>query len=129
VAGKPGARLALRPYPAQLAETVQLGDRALLVRPIRPEDGRALHDFYAAARPGDMRLRFFHSRQEVPPSALARSSQIDYGREMTFVAFDHDSMVADVRAICDPDGVEAEFAIQVAAGWQQRGLGSLLLQK
>src|SRR5690606_25912931 len=89
VAGKPGARLALRPYPAQLAETVQLGDRALLVRPIRPEDGRALHDFYASARPGDMRLRFFHSRQEVPPSELARYSQIDYEREMTFVAFDH----------------------------------------
>lgn len=127
--GKPGARLALRPYPADLARSVQVDGRTLRVRPIRPEDGRALNDFYAAARPGDMRLRFFHSVREVPRSELARYCQIDYEREMTFVAMEGERMAGDVRAICDPDGVEAEFAIQVAADWQRRGLGSLLLQR
>jgi acetyltransferase len=34
-----------------------------------------------------------------------------------------------VRAVCDPDNRQAEFAIQVAGGWQQRGLGRLLLDK
>lgn len=38
-------------------------------------------------------------------------------------------MVAEVRGICDPDKLRAEFAIHVASGWQGRGLGRLLLDK
>jgi acetyltransferase len=34
-----------------------------------------------------------------------------------------------VRAVCDPDNLRAEFAIQVASGWQGKGLGRLLLDK
>jgi acetyltransferase len=38
-------------------------------------------------------------------------------------------MVGEVRAICDPDNLQAEFAIQVAGGWQRRGVGRHLLEK
>ena len=132
-----GSRLAIRPYPAALEETVQLGANELLLRPIRPEDGQRLMDFYATAPASDMRLRFFMSRREVPHSELARYSQIDYDREMTFIALaspdSPDSgepiMVAEVRAVCDPDNLQAEFAIQVAAGWQGKGLGRRLMDK
>ena len=129
-----GSRLAIRPYPAALEETVQLGINELLLRPIRPEDGQRLMNFYAGASPADMRLRFFMTRREVPRSELARYSQIDYDREMTFIALaPHASgepvMVAEVRAVCDPDNLRAEFAIQVASGWQGKGLGRLLLAK
>ncbi len=129
-----GSRLAIRPYPAALEETVRLGESVLLLRPIRPEDGQRLLDFYAAAPASDLRLRFFMSRREVPHSELARYSQIDYDREMTFIALaSPDSgepvMVAEVRAVCDPDNLQAEFAIQVAAGWQGKGLGRRLLDK
>jgi acetyltransferase len=123
------SRLALRPYPAELEEALHLGGKRLLVRPIRPEDGARLSRFYAAATPADMRLRFFLSRREVPLSELARYCQIDYEREMAFVALDGDDMVAEVRAVCDPDNLQAEFAILVASGWQHRGLGRLLLRK
>lgn len=124
-----GGRLALRPYPAGLEETLTLGQQPLLVRPIRPQDGARLAAFYAGASPSDLRLRFFLSRREVPASELARYCQIDYEREMAFIALDGERMVAEVRAVCDPDNVEAEFAIQVAASHQQRGLGRLLLDK
>ena len=129
-----GGRLAIRPYPAALEETVRLGTSELLLRPIRPEDGQRLMNFYAMASPADMRLRFFMTRREVPHSELARYSQIDYDREMTFIALaPHGSgeaaMVAEVRAVCDPDNLRAEFAIQVASGWQGQGLGLLLLNK
>jgi acetyltransferase len=124
-----GGRLALRPYPAGLEETLVLGQQQLLVRPIRPEDGARLAAFYAGASASDLRLRFFLSRHEVPVSELARYCQIDYDREMAFIALDGDRMVAEVRAVCDPDNVEAEFAIQVAASHQHRGLGRLLLDK
>ncbi|MDO9400493.1 MAG: bifunctional acetate--CoA ligase family protein/GNAT family N-acetyltransferase [Polaromonas sp.] len=129
-----GGRLAIRPYPSALEEHVEVAGRALLLRPIRPEDGQRLMAFYAKASPDDMRLRFFMVRREVPHSELARYSQIDYDREMTFIALapqepGDQAMVAEVRAVCDPDNVRAEFSIQVASDWQGKGLGRLLLDK
>ena len=129
-----GSHLAIRPYPAGLEERVQLAEKEVLLRPIRPEDGGRLQDFYADATPSDMHLRFFMARREVPHSELARYSQIDYDREMTFIAIvksstGEDRMLGEVRAVCDPDNFRAEFAIQVASLWQGRGLGRLLLDK
>ena len=129
-----GAHLAIRPYPLALVESAMLADASVLIRPIRPEDGQRLKDFYAHAEPADMRLRFFMARREVPHSELARYSQIDYDREMTFIALpayetDGCAMLGEVRAVCDPDNQRAEFAIQVASDWQGQGLGRLLLSK
>ena len=107
----------------------------LLLRPIRPEDGERLKLFYQKAAPADMRLRFFMSRRALPASELARYSQIDYDREMTFVALEpadaqgRQEMVGEVRAVCDPDNHTAEFAIQLASEWQGRGLGRKLLER
>ena len=128
------SRLAIRPYPRALEESVVIQGRPLLLRPIRPEDGQRLMDFYAHATPADMRLRFFMSRRDVPHSELARYSQIDYEREMTFVALSVDAagvqtMAGEVRGVCDPDNHCAEFALQVASGWQGQGLGRMLLAK
>lgn len=125
---------AISPYPANLEAEVQLNGISLSLRPIRPEDGRRLAAFYARATPADMRLRFFMSRREVPHSELARYSQIDYDREMTFIALAPQAgaepeMVGEVRAVCDPDNERAEFAIQVAAPWQGKGLGRVLMDK
>ena len=131
-------RLAIRPYPSALEERVQLAGAELLLRPIRPDDGQRLMDFYANASQADMRLRFFMVRREVPHSELARYSQIDYDREMTFVALalapngqldGPPIMVGEARAVCDPDNLQAEFAIQVASNWQGKGLGRVLMDK
>jgi len=124
-----GSRLALRPYPSELEESFVLDGQELQVRPIRPEDGARLAAFYAEATPADLRLRFFMVRREVPRSELARYCQIDYEREMTFVALEGGKMAGEVRAVCDPDNREAEFALQVASAWQHRGLGRMLLDK
>jgi acetyltransferase len=124
-----GSRLALRPYPSSLESSITVGETQLRVRPIRPEDGKALAAFYAHAPASDLRLRFFLARREVPRSELARYCQIDYEREMAFVAMDGDRIAGEARAICDPDNLQAEFAIQVAADWQRRGLGGQLMTK
>lgn len=129
------APLAIRPYPQDLSETLRLGGKDLLLRPIRPEDGERLKLFYQKAAPADMRLRFFMSRRALPASELARYSQIDYDREMTFVALapadaqGQQEMVGEVRAVCDPDNHTAEFAIQLASEWQGRGLGRTMLAR
>jgi acetyltransferase len=131
-AGTADSRLAIRPYPAQLQEEIRLDGQAVCLRPIRPEDGPRLQSFYAHATPADMRLRFFLTRREVPQTELARYSQIDYDREMTFIALpadESDGMLGEVRVVCDPDNLCAEFAIQVATASQRRGLGRLLMSK
>jgi acetyltransferase len=126
--------LAIQPYPPGLEETLHLAGHDLRVRPIRPEDGQRLTAFYAQTTPSDMRLRFFMARREVSHSELARYSQIDYDREMTFIALAPQpsggwAMAAEVRAVCDPDNDCAEFAIQVASDWQGKGLGRLMMDK
>ena len=128
------SRLAIRPYPSQLEAAAHINGTDLLLRPIRPEDAQRMMAFYALATPDDMRLRFFMSQREVPRSQLARFTQIDYDREMSFIAIaptasGEMAMVAEVRALCDPDNQQAEFAIQVATAWQGKGLGRLLLEK
>ena len=121
---------AIRPYPQELEHTVAVAGSLLQVRPIQPEDGERLQAFYAHASAADMRLRFFLTRREVPHSELARYSQIDYDREMTFIALtpgDPAAMAAEVRVVCDPDNRIAEFALQVASAWQGQGLGRHML--
>ena len=79
-------------------------------------------------------LRFFSVRRGLPRSELARLTQIDYAREMAFIAV---RTLADgsaqtlgvVRAVIDPDNVDAEFAIIVRSDLKAHGLGHLLLRK
>jgi acetyltransferase len=133
-AGAGTERFAIRPYPAQLAESVTWQGRELLMRPIRPEDEAQHLAFIEQLEPEDVRLRFFSSRRELPRSELARLVQIDYAREMAFIALadgpdGRPETLGVVRAMTDPDNIEAEFAIIVRSDLKSRGLGRLLLDK
>ncbi|MEY4564537.1 MAG: hypothetical protein RLZZ618_3814 [Pseudomonadota bacterium] len=130
------ARFAIQPYPAELVEDLRWQGRALVVRPIRPEDEMRHRAFALQLAPDDVRLRFFSMRRSLPRSELARLVQIDYDREMAFIAVQPDAgpggaerTVGVVRAIADPDNIEAEFAIILAPDAQGHGLGPLLLDK
>jgi len=127
-------RFAIRPYPKELEETVELAGRKLLLRPIRPED-RAKHEaFIARNTPADMHARFFRMVRELPASEMARFTQIDYEREMAFIAVGEDEHGVEetlgvARAHADPDNTEAEFAIIVRSDLKGLGLGAALLTK
>ncbi len=128
------ARFAIQPYPAQLEETLRWQGQDILVRPIRPEDETQHRAFTAELSPEDLRLRFFHARRELPRTELARLVQIDYEREMAFVALAPQAdgrtrTLGVARAVTDPDNVEAEFAIILRGDAQGQGLGRLLLDK
>ncbi|MDB5729524.1 MAG: family N-acetyltransferase, partial [Noviherbaspirillum sp.] len=79
-------RLAIRPYPAELEEYVDWNGEPLLVRPVRPEDGQQHLAFFNALDQEDIRYRIFTRMRELQPSQLARLTQIDYDREMAFIA-------------------------------------------
>ncbi|NKI94172.1 bifunctional acetate--CoA ligase family protein/GNAT family N-acetyltransferase [Rhizobacter sp. SG703] len=128
------ARFAIRPYPDALVETLPWQGEALTLRPVRPEDEPAHRRFVEQLSPDDLRFRFFNARRELAHSELARLTQIDYAREMAFVAVrtsaDGTSETLGVaRAAVDPDNQEAEFAVVVRSDLQGRGLGRLLMGK
>jgi acetyltransferase len=127
-------RFAIRPFPDELTERVDWQGRTVTIRAIRPEDEPLHRAFIAHVAPADLRLRFFSSRRELPRTELARLVQIDYAREMAFIALDTapdgtQETLGVVRAVCDPDDVEAEFAILVRTDVQGRRLGSVLMSK
>jgi acetyltransferase len=135
-AAAPGgaAHFAIAPYPAELAETVQWNGESLLLRPIRPEDYPQHRAFIDALDTQDLRLRFFSTQRELPRSELARLTQIDYAREMAFIAVrtvsgESPQTIGVVRAVADPDNVDAEFAILVRSDLKGRGLGQMLMRK
>ncbi len=127
------ARLAIRPYPQQLEESARFGAQQVLLRPIRPEDAAAHGAFLAQLAPEDTYFRFFQVIRAWPPAQLARLTQIDYDREMAFVAVQGSGAQAQIlgvaRAVADPDNVRAEFAIIVRSDLKGQGLGRQLMQK
>ncbi|MDH3638993.1 MAG: bifunctional acetate--CoA ligase family protein/GNAT family N-acetyltransferase [Gammaproteobacteria bacterium] len=126
-------RLAIRPYPKDLEERIHLDGLDLLLRPIRPEDEPMHKAFVDGLDPQDVRFRFFGMVREFPHSQMARLTQIDYDREMAIIATQTgaagDQTVGVVRTVCDPDNVNAEFAIVVSSTLKGRGLGRALLSK
>ena len=127
-------RLAIRPYPVELEQWVNWDGMPLLLRPIKPEDGEAHIAFFAALDPKDVRLRMFSGMRELRPAQLIRFTQIDYDREMAFIATrkrrDGESeTLGVVRAVSDPDNEQAEFAIVVRSDLQGKGLGPILMTR
>ncbi|CAN7440392.1 bifunctional acetate--CoA ligase family protein/GNAT family N-acetyltransferase [Massilia sp. LjRoot122] len=127
-------RLAIRPYPRELEQTIEWQGAPLLLRPIRPEDGPAHLAFFDALTPDDVRYRMFVRIRELQPSQLARFTQIDYDREMAFIATRPNAQgVAETlavgRVVADPDNITAEFAVTVRSDLKGMGLGKIMMQK
>ena len=63
---------------------------------------------------------------------MARLTQIDYDREMAFVAvIDENGVDLEIgvcRYIINPDGETCEFAVVVADDWQGRGVAHKLME-
>ena len=128
------ARMAIRPYPRELEEQLEWGGQPLLLRPIRPEDGPAHLAFFAALNADDVRYRMFVRVRELTASQLARFTQIDYDREMAFIATrlgadGQSETIGVARVVADPDNIEAEFAVTVRSDLKGHGLGQLLMEK
>ncbi|MGE0667811.1 MAG: GNAT family N-acetyltransferase [Sphingomonadales bacterium] len=133
-ASEPGiARLAIRPYPDGLEERVVLRTgEAVMLRPIRPEDEAAHAEFFQRLEQEDLRLRFFRVVKTPDHDTLARFTQIDYDREMCFIATRNNGVAETlgvVRAVADPDNERAEYAIIVRSDMKGAGLGQVLMEK
>ena len=74
--GAPTQRLAIRPYPKELEETIRSRDgRELILRPILPEDEPAFQRGMAQLTPEEIRLRFFTPIKALHAPAERRASR------------------------------------------------------
>lgn len=135
-------RLAIRPYPKELEETLEqegVEEGSLLLRPILPSDVRSYQLFLQTLDAEDAHNRFFCAVHQLAQSELARVTQIDYSREMTLVAVSQaavgqeeprsETILGEMRLIFDPDNQQAEMGIAVSSALKSKGLGSKLLSK
>jgi acetyltransferase len=127
----PRVSMAVRPYPSEWSISAEISPvGSVQIRPIRPEDEALYTDFFANVTPDDQRLRFFSFAPALSHRFLARFTQIDYAREMAFVAIARGSgaLLGVVRMVADPDYTSAEYAILVRSDVKGRGLGWKLME-
>jgi acetyltransferase len=105
----------------------------IVIRPIRPDDERALGAFFRSLSPRSRHRRFLAVMNELPAPLLARFARPDGRNEAAFVATawtgSEEMIVGDARytAIVRPEG-SAEFALAVHDRVQGCGVGERLLR-
>lgn len=128
--------MAIHPYPSHLTTSYQTNDgKTVLIRPIRPEDADMEQEFVKRLSSEAKYFRFMNTIRELSQSQLTRLTQIDYDREMAFVATvgGEESVggepleIGVARYATNPDGESCEFAIVVSDDWQGRGLARRLM--
>ncbi|TAH50652.1 MAG: GNAT family N-acetyltransferase, partial [Betaproteobacteria bacterium] len=124
--------MAIHPYPQHLISTWIVPDgTTVTIRPIKPEDASLEIDFMSRLSAETKYYRFMNTMRELPPAMVARLTQIDYDREMAFLAtMDVDGVETEIgvcRYAVNPDGESCEFAVVVVDDWQHRGLARRLM--
>jgi acetyltransferase len=125
--------MAIHPYPAKFVRIWELPDgRTVTLRPIRPEDAEIEQEFVKGLSAESRYFRFMDTLRELTPRMLVRFTQIDYEREMAFIATIAEGAreveIGVVRYVTNPDGETCEFALVVADAWHRRGLGRRLME-
>ena len=109
----------------------ELENKKIILRPIRPEDAELEQAFIHELSSQAKYYRFMGTINELSTTMLIRFTQIDYDKEMAFVASYRDErnekIIGIARYIINPDGETAEFAIVIVDSWQNKGVGSKLL--
>ena len=127
----PNPALAIRPYPSEWETTFEAGGARYRMRPIKPVDFGLYPQFVSKISADDIRLRFLSPRKAFPDETLKRLTQIDYDRDMAFVALEDASgaLAGVARLSTDPDRTIGEYALLVRTDLQGHGIGWQLLSQ
>ncbi len=122
------------PDPRELEDRTVFFERPLLLRPIRPEDEAARRVLFNKLHPDDIRFQFFGLLREPAHSDLARNTQINYERQMAFIATRADEnnqpeTLGVARNATEPDNITAKFAVVVRSNLKGKRRGSIFLKE
>ncbi|HMK82780.1 MAG TPA: GNAT family N-acetyltransferase [Candidatus Bathyarchaeia archaeon] len=134
---EPYPHLVMMPYPTKYVTPWRLREGTeVMLRPIKPEDEPMELDFIRGLSTETSRFRFFQIIKDLPHDALVRFCNIDYDREMAFIAETTDLNTNQApqrieigvsRLILDPNRRRGEIAVVIADKFQGKGLGTKLV--
>jgi len=104
--------------------------RAVIIRPVEPEDKPLLAQAYARLSPDSRRRRFLAAPNRLTEEDLRYLTEIDHKRHEAMAAIDPETgeMVGVARYVQVPgDREAAEVAAAVIDDWQGRGVGTQVL--
>jgi len=118
--------------PPEIKGQLTTGDGTkVMIRPIRPEDREIERAFVLGLSADSRYFRFFSTLKDLSPELLDRFTQVDYPKEMAFIATiddgDKELEIGVARYVGGDQQGSAEFAIVVADEWQGKGIGKALL--
>lgn len=131
-------KVAIRPYPIEYVETTQLSDGThLVLRPIRPEDELLMVDFHKNLSEQDVWHRYlkaFSLSERTGHDRLIRVCFANYDYSIPMIAevitpSGIKEIVAVGRLEKDLSGKKATLTILVIDAFQNRGLGTMLIEK
>lgn len=121
-------------YPSHLVRERRLADgRAVVIRPIRPEDEAEERRFFAGLSSEAKRMRFMKAVHAVSDKLIRSFAHVDYDSEMAFVCEAKaegggPQIVGEARYAAMPAGSRnCEFAIVIADTWHKTGIAGLLM--
>jgi GNAT superfamily N-acetyltransferase len=130
----------VRSYPADAVGTEELRDgRRVNYRPLRPDDERALRDFFYSHSDETVHLRYGTPMKRLTLQQIQKFVTLDYDARMAIGAFletagdgapgDAELLIGIGRYDLDPATNFAECAFTVHDDYQNQGLGSALLRR
>ncbi len=120
-------------YPKELERTAALKDGTRVrIRPILPEDEARLVALHSRLSRDTRYHRFFGEMERLPPDWAHFFANVDYHRRLALVAEripqGEGLLIGVGRYDFSDKEAEAEVAFVVEDPWQDKGLGTLLLQ-
>jgi len=112
--------------------TQTIGEIAVCVRPLRPDDREREIAFVASLSQRSRYLRLLTPLRTLPPRLLDQFMSVDGDRRMAFVATTtsagSEEFVGIARYCAEPGSTTAELGVAVSDAWQRRGIASLLVK-
>jgi acyl-CoA hydrolase/RimJ/RimL family protein N-acetyltransferase len=120
-------------YPRQYETRRVLADGSdLFIRPIKTSDDKALRDMFYALSEKSIVFRFFQPITSFPFRFIQKFTSIDYSKDMAIVALVNDlggeQIVGVAHYYHNPATMRAEVSFLVRDDWQDRGIGTDLLE-
>lgn len=119
-------------YPEELERYDTLNDGTeIFFRPVKPTDEAALSQMLYSLSAESIRTRYMTHTMAFPHKEVQQLTNVDYRHDITIVGtvpgVSGDEIVAIAQYYLDPKTNAAEVAFLVQDEWQQKGMGTFLL--